>query len=82
MSSNSERRLADGPKIQLLDEEQAAKSVVISNIAPQSTKESVTIHFQKRKNGGGDIDHVYIPKKGTAVITFDSSEGLCTFCSM
>ncbi|KAL9974231.1 hypothetical protein ACROYT_G011246 [Oculina patagonica] len=50
MSSISERRLADGPKIQLLDEEQAARSVVVSNIAPQSTEGSVTIHFQKNYN--------------------------------
>ena len=63
--------------IQLLEEEQAARSIVVSNISPQTREESVMIHFQRRKNGGGEIEHVHIPKEGTAVLTFEKSEGLC-----
>ena len=80
MSSISDQRFSSGLKFKLLDEEKAARSVVISNLAPQTTNESITIHFQRQKNGGGDIDCVYIPKKGTAVITFDSREGLFNIC--
>lgn len=69
--------LSNTPNIQLLEEEQAAKSIVVSNISPQTTKEGVTIHFQRQKNGGGEIDALHIPKEGTAVITFEKSEGLC-----
>ena len=68
------------PNIQLLGEEQAARSIVVSNISPHTTKESVMIHFQRQKNGGGEIDDLHIPKKGTAVITFEKSEGLCIPC--
>ncbi|KAJ7374749.1 positive regulation of interleukin-4-mediated signaling pathway [Desmophyllum pertusum] len=74
MSRILDQCLSHGPKIQLLDEQQAARSVVVSNIPPQTTDESIVIYFQRQKNGGGEIDHVHIPKKGTAVITFESSE--------
>ena len=71
---------SNGPNIQLLEEEQAARSIVVSNISPQTTKERVTIYFQRRRNGGGEIDHIHIPKKGSAVITFEEGEGLRIPC--
>jgi len=77
MSSVLGKCLSNAPNIQLLDEEQAARSIVVSNISPQTTKEDVTIHFQRQKNGGGEIHSVHIPEKGTAVITFEEMEGLC-----
>lgn len=80
MSGAFGKCLLNVPKIQLLEEEQAARSIVVSNISPQTTKEGVVIHFQRQKNGGGEIDHIHIPKKGTAVITFDRKEGLCIPC--
>ena len=69
--------LSNAPNIQLLEKEQAARSIVVSNISPQTTKEDVTIHFQRQRNGGGEIVAVNIPKEGTAVITFEENEGLC-----
>ena len=71
---------SNAPNIQLLEEEQAARSVVVSNISPETAKEDVTIHFQRERNGGGEIDGIYIPKNGTAVITFEKSEGLYVPC--
>ena len=71
---------SNAPNIQLLEEEQAARSIVVSNISPQTTKERVTIYFQRRRNGGGEIDHIHIPKKGSAVITFEEGEGLRIPC--
>jgi len=32
-------------------------------------------HFQRKKNGGGDIESIIVSKQGTAVITFDDPEG-------
>jgi len=72
--------LFNAPNVQLLEEEQAARSIVISNISPQTTTEGVYIHFQRKKNGGGEIDHICIPKKGTVVITFEERGGLCIPC--
>ena len=80
MASFLDRILSHGSKTKVLTQEQAARSVVVSNVAPQTADEAIVIHFQKRKNGGGEIDHVHIPNKGTAVITFESSEGLSKFC--
>ena len=80
MASFVDRILSHGPKKKVLTQEQAARSVVVSNIAPQTANEAIVIHFQKQKNGGGKIDHVHIPKEGTAVITFESSEGLSISC--
>ena len=71
---------SNGPNIQLLEEEQMARTIVVSNISRQTTKEALMIHFQRWKNGGGEIDQIHIPKKGLAVITFEKGEGLCIPC--
>jgi len=74
MASLLDRILSYGPDTKVLTADQAGSSVVVSNIPPTTTAENIVIHFQRQKNGGGEIDHVHIPKKGTAVITFESSE--------
>lgn len=76
MASFIDRFLSYGPERKVLTADQAARSVVVSNISPQTTAENIVIHFQRQKNGGGEIDHVHIPEKGTAIVTFESSEGL------
>jgi len=76
MANLIDRFLSHGPERKALTAEQAARSVVVLNIPQQTTAENIVIHFQRQKNGGGEIDHVHIPEKGTAVITFESSEGL------
>ena len=81
MASFLDRILSHGPKTKVLTQQQAARSVKVSNIAPQTADETIVIHFEKQKNGGGEIDHVHIPKDGTAVITFESSEG-CRYIDM
>lgn len=68
--------LSNGPEGKVLTREQAARSLVVTNIAPQTTDEDIVIYFQRQKNGGGEISHVHIPSKGTAVVTFDKNEGL------
>ena len=78
MSGILEQCLSEGPKIQLLHEDKAARSIVVSNISPTTADAygAVIIHFQRERNGGGEIEGVYIPKKGIAVIAFESREGL------
>ena len=68
--------MSRGPKKKVLTKDQAARSVVVQDIPQDTAADSIVIHFQRQKNGGGEIDHVHIPEKGTAVITFESSEGL------
>ena len=52
-----------------------SRSVVVTGFRAHTTPEELIIHFQRRKNGGGDIEKIILSKKGTAVITFDSPEG-------
>ena len=76
MTSLLDKIVSYGPKTKVLTKDQAERSVVVQNIPPDTAADSIVIHFQRQKNGGGEIDHVHIPEKGTAVITFESSEGL------
>ena len=76
MANLIDRFLSYGPERKVLTADQAARSVVVLNIPQQTTAENIVIHFQRQKNGGGEIDHLHIPEKGTAVVTFESSEGL------
>ena len=75
MTSLLDKILSYGPKTKVLTNDQAKRSVVVQNIPPDTAADSIVIYFQRQKNGGGEIDHVHIPEKGTAVITFENSEG-------
>lgn len=68
--------LSNGPEGKVLTREEAIRSLVVTNIAPQTADEDIVIYFQRQRNRGGEINHVYIPSKGTAVVTFDEIEGL------
>ena len=52
-----------------------SRSVFVTGFRAHTTPEDLIIHFQRRKNGGGDIEKIVLSKKGTAVITFDRPEG-------
>lgn len=60
-----------------LDEEKAKRSVVVSNIPPEfGAGEKLLIHFQKEKNGGGEIERLcMVEPDGTAVITYEEAHG-------
>ena len=75
MASEFHELMSHDPIMKSLSVDQVARSVVVSNFPLQTTAETIAIHLLQ--NGlGGEIDHVHIPKKGTAVITFASKEGL------
>ena len=50
-------------------------TVMISGLPEGSTEKSVHIHFQKKKNGGGDIQKVAMLGEGKARVTFEDPEG-------
>ena len=59
----------------------AKRTVVLLNFPPDARKEELTIHFQKERNGGGDVDEIVLKEDGSvAFITFDFPEGLA--CSV
>ena len=73
------RRQKNETNLLLMSEEEAKRSIVVSKIPATTSAESVFIHFQKKGNGGGEVDRIHVSKDGTAVITFEKSEGLRNF---
>ena len=58
-----------------IDPTSISRSVLVTGFNPATKSEDLIIHFQRKKNGGGDIDSIVISKKGTAVITFEDTKG-------
>ena len=56
-------------------EENAGKKVLVSCLPEDVTENAVKIHFQKKRNGGGDIKEVNLLKNGFAEIVFEKAEG-------
>ncbi len=55
----------------------AERTVVVLNCPSDVGEDEPTIHFQKGKHGGGDVDEVTFSEDGTvAFVTFDVPEGL------
>ena len=76
MASIVEELVSYGADLEVLDDEKAARSIVVDNMPEEAREEDIIIHFQKRKHGGGDIDNVrIIENTETVVVTFDSDEG-------
>ncbi|KAL9974234.1 hypothetical protein ACROYT_G011249 [Oculina patagonica] len=57
-----------------IDPTSVSRSIFVTGFQATTKSEDLLIHFQRKKNGGGDIDSVIISKRGAAVITFDSPE--------
>ena len=55
--------------------ENESTTVMVSGLPEGSTKNSVHIHFQKKKNGGGEVNKVEMLGEGKAMITFQDPQG-------
>lgn len=53
----------------------ASSSVIVKNLSPATKEETIFIHFQKRRNGGGEVESVRLLREGVAVVTFETSQG-------
>ena len=58
------------------DERNEQKTISVSGLPEGSTESSVQIHFQKRKNGGGEIDKIELLGQGKAIIVFEDPQGM------
>ena len=56
-----------------------AKSIIVKNASSETKKEDLIIHFQRKRNGGGEVECVYMLSEGAAVVTFEKSEGQWQF---
>ena len=53
-------------------------TVLVSDLPEETTEYGVHIHFQKKKNGGGEIKTVtLVPEKKVATVVFEDIEGSC-----
>ena len=52
-----------------------SRSIFVTGFQTTTKSEDLIIHFQRKINGGGDIESITVSKQGTAVITFDNPEG-------
>ena len=49
-------------------------TVMVSGLPEGSTENSVHIHFQKKKYGGGDIEKVEMSGEGKTIVTFEDPQ--------
>ena len=59
--------------------EKESRTVMISGLPEGSIEKSVHIHFQKKKNGGGEVNNVDVLREGKAMITFEDPQGRLKF---
>ena len=60
------------------DEKNETKTILVSGLPEESTESSVYIHFQKNKNGGGEIEKVEMLGQGKAIIIFEDPQAAKT----
>ena len=65
--------------IESMRRDEIEQSVLVLNIPPGTTEDSLFIHFQRRKHGGGDVSSVKflqgVSEDGTtAIVTFEDAE--------
>ncbi|XP_068724864.1 uncharacterized protein [Montipora capricornis] len=70
--------------IESMRKDDIEKSMLVSNIPPGTKEDSLFIHFQRRKHGGGDVSSVKfmqeVSEDGTmtAIVTFEDAETVNT----
>lgn len=58
-----------------VDQDIPSNSVIVRNLSHSTREEIIIIHFQKKRNGGGEVDRVRLLSEGVAVVTFEKPEG-------
>ena len=55
------------------------RAVLVSGLPKGVTENNVYIYFQKKKNGGGEVEKVEMLEEGKARVVFEKPEGLSEF---
>ena len=58
-------------------EETKSTTVEVYGLPTGAIENSVTIHFQKKKNGGGEVTKVEMLEDGKARVIFEDPQGGC-----
>ena len=56
-------------------DENVEKSILVCGLPDGVTWKEITIHFQKKKNGGGEIEKVIVLSGNTALVLFEDAGG-------
>ena len=68
------------PNVEKSEKENESATVFVSGLPEGVTENGVHIHFQKKKNGGGEVKEVkLLPGKKEATVVFEDTAGL-SFC--
>lgn len=51
------------------------RTIFVSGFHKEATENTIYIHFQKKKNGGGEVEKVELKGEGKALVTFQDPEG-------
>lgn len=71
----NERNMLQSRNKAIHEDTASNNSVIVKNLSPVTSKETIIIHFQKRRNGGGEVDSVRLLSEGVAVVTFETYAG-------
>ena len=63
------------PTIEKSESTEKARTIVVTDLPEGATENSVHIHFQKKKNGGGEVEKVVVLPGNTALVVFQHPEG-------
>ena len=63
-------------------EERELTTVEVSGLPVGSTQNSIHIHFQKNKNGGGEVKKVKMLGDGKARVIFEDPQGRFSGCQL
>jgi len=63
------------PQWSAVNQDIPSNSVIVRNLSPSTREETIIIHFQKKRNGGGEVEGVRLFGEGVAVVTFEKLEG-------
>ena len=65
------------PNVKKSEKENESATVLVSGLPEGVTENGIHIHFQKKKNGGGEIKEVkLLPGKKEATVEFEDIAGL------
>ena len=58
------------------DEGKESRTIMVFGLPEDATEKGLYIHFQKKKNGGGDIEESTLLPGGKAMVVFEDPAGL------
>ena len=76
IKTKGEKRELNSAKVSI-QQVPARKSILVSGLAENTTRDAIELHFESQRNSGGPVESVqFAPKSGKAVVVFQDPAGL------